>query len=244
MIRNDKILFAGEHLTMHLFLTGHIQVGKSTLIHHILSQLPDVTLGGFRTISVRDLPDGSASVYIVGAKEEMPSVGEENRIGIRTRTPVPDQKGPLAFPEHFDSYGCSLLEHAEDSTLILMDEIGKMERNAASFLNRVRTLLDQDTPILGVVREQGSTPIQAYIRNHPKVHLIQVTEENRDSMKEELFRMVRHELLKRIPSAGAFVLRDGAEEKEVLMVLTKKGYGFPKGHVETSDQRYRFRLPE
>lgn len=92
---------------------------------------------------------------------------------------------PGAFPERFDTYGCKLLEHAEESTLILMDEIGKMERNASSFLNRVRALLDQDTPILGVVREEGSTPIQEYIRNHPKVHLVHVTEENRDSIKED-----------------------------------------------------------
>ena len=220
---------------MHLFLTGHIQVGKSTLIHHVLSRLPAVTVGGFRTISVRDLPDGSASVYIIGATENEPPVGEENRVGIRPAKPVPNQKGPLAFPERFDSYGCRLLKHAEDNALILMDEIGKMERNAASFLNRVRALLDQDTPILGVVREEGSTPIQEFIRNHPKVRLVHVTEENRNLLKEDLFRMVRHEILKRIPSAGAFVLRDGAPEIEVLMVLTKKGYSFPKGHLEAGE---------
>ena len=220
---------------MHYFLTGNIQVGKSTLIKHIRSELPPIAISGFRTISVWDLPEGKASVYIIGATEQSPFFGEENRVGIRPSVPDPNQKGPLAFPERFDSYGCMLLENAESNSLILMDEIGKMERNASLFCSRVRELLDQDTPILGVLRLEGTTPLQELIRNHPKVRLIQVTEDNRDSLRAELLPLVRHELMKRIPSAGAFVIRDGASEKEVLMIRGRKGYGFPKGHVEEGE---------
>lgn len=40
---------------------------------------------------------------------------------------------------------------------------------------------------------------------------------------------------KQTPSAGAFVFRNGEKEQEILMIRTKKGYGFPKGHVEPGE---------
>ena len=42
---------------MHVFLTGEIQVGKSTLIRRVLAALPDVRTVGFRTVTAADLPE-------------------------------------------------------------------------------------------------------------------------------------------------------------------------------------------
>ena len=43
---------------MHIFLTGDVQVGKSTIIRKTLLALQLQAIGGFRSISVPDLPDG------------------------------------------------------------------------------------------------------------------------------------------------------------------------------------------
>ena len=168
---------------MHVFLTGDIQVGKTTLINKVLNELPKCRLGGFRTVTKADIPGTAGSVYIVranascsagasrtgGAGERFGDenhawilrgdenhagilCGDENRVGIRCGNP-----GPKAFPEVFDSFGVSILTDAEDCDLILMDEIGKMERKALIFTGRVLELLDKDIPVFGVLRKEGSS---------------------------------------------------------------------------------------
>ena len=52
---------------MHIFLTGDVQVGKSTIIRKTLLALQLQAIGGFRSISVPDLPDGAMSVYLIPA---------------------------------------------------------------------------------------------------------------------------------------------------------------------------------
>ena len=49
---------------MHVFLTGPVQIGKSTLIAAALEQLRPERLGGFRTISAKPEADGSRPVYL------------------------------------------------------------------------------------------------------------------------------------------------------------------------------------
>ena len=181
---------------MHVFLTGEIQVGKTTLINKVLKELPARRIGGFCTVKKNDIPGTSGSVYIVRANEICSAgalgtggaetyFGDETRVGIRCGSP-----GPAAFPEAFDSFGVMILSDAEDCDLILMDEIGKMERKALVFTKRVLELLDGDVPVLGVLRKEGSTPLQEQIRNHKNVRLIEVTKENRDRLVPELVRML------------------------------------------------------
>lgn len=223
---------------MHVFLTGDFQIGKSTLINTVLKDLPANRLGGFRTVSVADIPGAFGSVYIVKAADlfsagdagvEELSYTEENRVGIR------GNEGPIGFPEVFDIYGVNILSDAGKCNLILMDEIGKMERRSPLFIARVLKLLDGDVPIFGVVRKEGSTPLQEAIRNHPNVRLIEVTPEDRDQLAPELVGYFTERLLSRVDSGGAIVVRSGENGTEVLMIRGKGGWGFPKGHVEDGE---------
>ncbi len=88
--------------------------------------------------------------------------------------------------------GADLLRRArQEDRLILMDECGYLERGALLFQDEVIRCLDSDTPVLGVVRlrEGGWTE---RIRNHPRVKLLTVTEENRDNLPALLFEHYRH----------------------------------------------------
>ena len=167
---------------MHVFLTGDIQVGKSTLASKVLAAMGDVRLGGFRTITVDDRPDAFGSLYIVPAAAENPVCGDENRVGIRRG----HGKGTEGFPAVFDRAGTEVLSGAEDCELILMDEIGKLESASPAFLGRIAALLRGEVPILGVLRKEGETPQQMLVRAHPKVRLIEVTEENRNALADEI----------------------------------------------------------
>lgn len=163
---------------MHIFLTGEIQVGKSTLVNRVLRQLPEVGLAGFRTVTVADIPGAIGSVYLVDAADNAPVYSEENRIGIR----MGSGRGIEAFPEVFESCGMALLSGAARGQLILMDEVGKTEAAAPAFCAAVSVLLDGRTPILGVVRKHGDAPLLHCIRSHPNVELMEVTPENRETL--------------------------------------------------------------
>lgn len=173
----------------HIFLTGEVQVGKSTLLAKLLSQ-PGVPVPvGFRTVSVPDLPDGRMSVYLLPVQGVV-SVGARSRVGMRRGVHE-------SFPAVFDTAGVASLRGAERAALILMDEVGRMERDASCFTARILELLDGETPIIGVLKKRCDTPLCEAIRVHPAVELITVTPENRESLFPALLTQLRQNLHER-----------------------------------------------
>ena len=122
---------------MHVFLTGPVQIGKSTLIAAALDAIEPEQLGGFRTVSAKPEADGSRPVYLHPAAAQDLFCNAHNRVGIRRPA-----LGIASFPDAFETAGLAALADAEDCDLILMDEIGRMERHADAYSARIRTLLD------------------------------------------------------------------------------------------------------
>jgi len=166
----------------HIFLTGERQLGKSTLLRRVLAGLPALRLGGFRTVTAAEADGASGPVYLVPAAQEPPQYGDDNRVAIR----LGRGRGAVGYPEAFDRAGTAALRDAEKADLIVMDEIGFLEAEALRFRARIGELLDGDTPILGVVRQRGESAQQQAIRTHPKVRIIEVTKDNRDSLCPEI----------------------------------------------------------
>ena len=212
---------------MHIFLTGDVQVGKSTIIKKTLAALKLRDIGGFRSVSVPDLPDGAMSVYLIPAGDEHPMMGDWNRVGIRKGC----GRGIGKFPEAFERAGVQVLKGAEGMPLILMDEVGRMESAAAQFSERILELLDGSAPILGVVQKIADTKLTNAIRQHPNVRVLTVTKENREKLAEEVLRLVSKELDRTTDSAGAIVFRNDT----VLMIRVGSRWSFPKGHVEPGE---------
>ena len=171
---------------MHVFLTGPVQIGKSTLIAAALDTLQPERLGGFRTVSAKPEADGSRPVYLHPAAAQDLLCGAQNRVGIRR-----PELGIASFPDAFETAGLAALEGAEDCDLILMDEIGRMERHADAYSARIRTLLDGAVPILGVVQKKADTPLAGTIRSHPNVRLLEVSAQNRDTLLPESLNALR-----------------------------------------------------
>jgi nucleoside-triphosphatase len=164
---------------MHIFLTGEIQVGKSTVIAKTLSLLK-ITPGGFKTYfgPDRGLPD---KLLYMNSASESNVFREENAVARFF-----EGKPPQSLTRKFDTYGVDLIRSARTgSNLILMDECGSLERDALVFQKEVIDTLDGNTLVFGVVKlaSEGWTD---RIRNHPKVKLITVTKENRDALPQIL----------------------------------------------------------
>ena len=78
----------------------------------------------------------------------------------------------------------------DPGTLIVIDEIGKMECFSRPFIDAVKGLLGSPETVLGTVALGGS-PFIREVRNNPGVVLIEVTSQNRDGLVEEIINRLR-----------------------------------------------------
>ncbi|WP_019851203.1 nucleoside-triphosphatase [Desulfitobacterium sp. PCE1] len=162
---------------MHIFLTGEIQVGKSTIIDKTL-RICNVAYDGFRTYFGPDRGSPNQRLYMTSASGEQ--VYQEENVIVRFR----EEGLPQVLTERFDGYGAELIRLARiKAQLIVMDECGSLERNAFAFQEEILEAIVGSVPILGVIK-QASNGWTDQIRYHQNVKLISVNEENRDALPE------------------------------------------------------------
>lgn len=154
----------------HLFLTGQKGAGKSTLIRGLLAEETG-RLGGFFTVR------HEGGVYLLPAAKE------------RTFTPesLLFRCGHGGDPARFDDLGCAALADTAGCRLLVMDELGPHEEAALRFQAAVFRTLDGSTPTLGVL-QQAQSQFLDRIARHPRVTVLTVTEENRNTLAAELRR--------------------------------------------------------
>lgn len=168
----------------HIVLWGQRGVGKSTLARRLLEDWSG-PVRGFVTRSSLPDADGFRSIYLHAADDPTPMEQACNRIGRTNRTEH------TMWPEVFNGLGVELLR-AEPGSLILMDELGFLEQDAADFRRQVLRCLDGNIPVLAVIKHKTHIPFLQEIRSHPRVQLYQVTEENRDELPAELSPLIRN----------------------------------------------------
>lgn len=163
-------------MTRHIFLTGPRQIGKSTALRRFLTDYPG-TVRGFLT---RWNPNGE-TLHMLDAAAPA-GFAPDNVIARRTAAGL--QPDPAAF----DRIGCQLLSGPAD--LLVMDELGFMEREAEAFCEKIWTLLAGSTPVVGVVRQSGSIFLEQ-LQQQPNTAIWHVDGENRDLIPALLARHYR-----------------------------------------------------
>ncbi len=166
----------------HIMLCGARHVGKTTLIKKILAER-DYRLGGFFTKSIVVDDSGFHQIYIHPASQpEDERVYERyNKIG-SCNTKIHNINSDV-----FDDEGVHLLSDVSDANLILMDELGFMEKDSPAFMSRVLELLDGDVTVLGCIKNRTDIPFLNQIRECDKVKVFDIDQSNRD----EVFVQVR-----------------------------------------------------
>lgn len=153
--------------TEHLFFTGRKGVGKSTLVR---AAIEGKRVGGFFTKRVEGLLERPSVHLLRAGTADVPSA--ENLLFCC---------GGSTDIQRFEQLGCGALVEAGDCDVLVMDELGPHEEQAAAFQQAVLQVLDGDIPVIGVLQQADSAFLDR-VAAHPGVRLITVTEENRDAL--------------------------------------------------------------
>ena len=174
---------------INVFLTGEVGIGKSTFINKILALLPNITYGGFRTVSAAPITDSAMlDVFIESAWEKMPR-DIAHRVGTRW-----GDNRYTAYPDVFDSIGSDILVGSpKNAMLVLMDELGVMESNAVLFKSAVIEVLNGPLCVLGAIKPK-QTDFLDTIRSHERSIVFEVTQHNRDTLHFRIAKLLQAEL--------------------------------------------------
>ena len=168
----------------HIFLTGRIQVGKSTLLYRVLSDLENqqgntLEYDGFRTYF-----DFRKSEF---KKLYMERYTSDETVDCAKYCMIQFLEGrPQMQTLAYETEGIEILSSLDTKKLLIFDECGKFERNSTGFIKKMAEILDGDTHGFGVLRKDDSIQWLQDIANRDDVCVIEVTEENRDTLKEEV----------------------------------------------------------
>jgi nucleoside-triphosphatase len=170
-----------------LLLTGRPGVGKTTVVRTVVASLGGCA-GGFYTEEVREQKQrtGFRIVTLDGQTGVLASVSgsDPHRVG-KYRVHVDD----------FERVGVEALRRALEEpsiTVVVVDEIGKMELFSTAFQEMVQGALESPKPLLATVLA-GSQPWVNDIKARPAVTVIRVTTENRQALPDRILRWL-HEL--------------------------------------------------
>ena len=190
LIADELFKMKSENVTpkLHIILCAPKQTGKTTLIERIMQEAmepeagPPIPIYGFQTNRAAG-SDGINRIYMFPAGLSQNNKGHPDaRYLGSTCGHVRD-----VCTETFETYGTALIRSARPDGLLIMDEIGHLEKDARLFLQAVFDALDGDIPVLASVRYTAD-PIDYLerVKHHPQVRLYMLTEENRDAVYAEI----------------------------------------------------------
>lgn len=163
----------------HIVLSGKHSAEKTAMIRRLLNAAARPVYG-FVTQKLPPAPDGFHPVYLHPAAQTSRAYRTENLVGICNR------REQCVHPEVFDTLGVSLIEQAKPDGILVMNELGFMEANAAAFCQTVLAALDGEIPILAAIKERSDIAFLQQIRAHPNVLLCSLNDD-----EEALFARLR-----------------------------------------------------
>ena len=183
-------------MAVNLFITGEKRIGKSSLLKEMIEPyrysadgfftqriyMPAYNGCAFRMVELSSTESYTLEVHMQNiSKEFMKSVSS-------TIFFCKDASGVCRKnPEVFDLTGSAILENALKSKkpLVIIDEIGRFEQSAKSYLMILEKLLDSDIRILGVLQKDAGE-LTARIAKRLDTKVLELNESNSFLIKAEI----------------------------------------------------------
>jgi nucleoside-triphosphatase len=158
----------------NIIITGLPGVGKTTLIKAILHEIRSLNPIGFYTEEIREqgIRKGFSLLSVTGEKSILAS---EN---IPSRFRVGKYGVDLV---NFENFIGTIPFRDPANSLIVIDEIGKMECFSKMFTELVIELLSSNKLVVATVALKG-TGLMAQVKSRPDIELIEITTDNRNDL--------------------------------------------------------------
>ncbi len=165
----------------NIFLTGAPSSGKTTVIKKIIRRL-DFPACGFYTEEER--LDGSRIGFVLKnldgktaylAHQDLKSKFRIRRYGVSI--------------ENINTIAVPSISSPDNSTIIILDEIGKMECFSEEFKTAAVKILDSPNIVIGTITLGGDDFIEA-IRNRQDIEILEVDQDNRDALPDVILRKI------------------------------------------------------
>jgi nucleoside-triphosphatase len=166
----------------NILMTGSPGIGKTTLIKRISHGLQHLNPAGFYTeeIRVEGIRKGFSLVSLDGKRATLShtDIASRNRVG-KYGVDIP------AFEDFLDH----ITFFNPDIGAIIIDEIGKMECISDKFNKLLKTVLEQERPVIAAISRKGGGIIEE-IKKRTDVELFVMTQNNRNSLLPEILKLV------------------------------------------------------
>ncbi|WP_315078473.1 nucleoside-triphosphatase [uncultured Clostridium sp.] len=169
----------------NILITGRIQCGKSTLINKILNELT-IAYSGYRTLPYYKNKEKDG-YYIEG-------VNLKSKLKDKISVNASSQKC-IALVDGFDITGVEILKMSiedEVSKIILLDEIGVLEKSSLKFIEEIHNCLDSDKLVIGVLKKKDDEFLNR-ISEREDTFIVDIensTEEERRIMKKQIIEYI------------------------------------------------------
>jgi nucleoside-triphosphatase len=169
-----------DNMKSACLLTGLPGTGKTTLIQEAISQLK-ITAGGFYTREIRN--QGARQGFEIVTLDDETAVLAHINISGHYRV----SKYGVAL-DNLEKVAVPAMQKAiQESQLVVIDEIGKMELFSPAFRDTVWQALASGKRILGTIMLQAH-PYADEIKCDPRVKVLQLTRANRQQILQEIIR--------------------------------------------------------
>ncbi len=162
-----------------VLLEGRPGIGKSTVARRLwgLLEARGVPLAGFVTDEIREA--GRRVGFAVS------TVGGDRGVLAHVELPGPPRVGRYGVDlSSFERLALPALA-APAGTVVLVDELGKMELASGAFRDRIEALFEGAGPLVATVHGSAHPATDA-LKRRRDVELLRVTVTNRDRLPEEL----------------------------------------------------------